>query len=58
MVIRTRAVCVERDWKITETKQFITLGRIGGLAMIVAVTDPDICAVAGHIQIGLLLLRQ
>ena len=39
--IRTRATKVDGGWRIDGAKQFITSGRIAGLAMIVAVTDPD-----------------
>jgi len=39
--IRTRAVKVDGGWKLNGTKQFITSGRIGGLAMVFAVTDPE-----------------
>ncbi|WP_066968867.1 acyl-CoA dehydrogenase family protein [Rhizorhabdus dicambivorans] len=38
--IRTRAVKVDGGWKLNGAKQFITSGRIGGLAMVFAVTDP------------------
>jgi alkylation response protein AidB-like acyl-CoA dehydrogenase len=38
--IRTRAHKVEGGWRLNGTKQFITSGRIAGLAMVVAVTDP------------------
>ncbi|MEC3947395.1 acyl-CoA dehydrogenase family protein [Sphingobium sp. HWE2-09] len=39
--VRTRATKVDGGWRITGSKQFITSGKIAGLAMIVAVTDPD-----------------
>ncbi len=39
--VRTRAIKVDGGWRITGSKQFITSGKIAGLAMIVAVTDPD-----------------
>lgn len=39
--IRTRAVKVGGGWRLNGTKQFITSGRIAGLAMVIAVTDPD-----------------
>jgi alkylation response protein AidB-like acyl-CoA dehydrogenase len=39
--IRTRATRVEGGWRIDGAKQFITSGRIAGLAMVIAVTDPD-----------------
>ncbi|WP_176598546.1 acyl-CoA dehydrogenase family protein [Sphingobium sp. 15-1] len=39
--IRTRAVKVDGGWRISGAKQFITSGRIAGLVMIVAVTDPE-----------------
>jgi alkylation response protein AidB-like acyl-CoA dehydrogenase len=38
--IRTRAVRVPGGWRLNGTKQFITSGRIAGLAMVIAVTDP------------------
>ena len=38
--IRTRAVKVDGGWKLNGAKQFITSGRIGGLAIVFAVTDP------------------
>jgi alkylation response protein AidB-like acyl-CoA dehydrogenase len=38
--VRTRAVRAEGGWIIDGTKQFITSGRIAGLAMVIAVTDP------------------
>ena len=39
--IRTRAEKVDGGWRINGSKQFITSGKIGGLAMIIAVTDPS-----------------
>ena len=39
--IRTRAVRVEGGWRLNGAKQFITSGKVGGLAMVVAVTDPE-----------------
>lgn len=39
--IRTRATKVDGGWKIDGAKQFITSGKIAGLAMVIAVTDPD-----------------
>jgi len=39
--IRTRATKVDGGWKINGAKQFITSGKIGGLAMVFAVTDPE-----------------
>lgn len=39
--VRTRAVKVDGGWRITGAKQFITSGKIAGVVMIVAVTDPD-----------------
>ena len=38
--IRTRAVKVEGGYRLTGSKQFITSGRIAGLAVVYAVTDP------------------
>jgi alkylation response protein AidB-like acyl-CoA dehydrogenase len=38
--IRTRAVRVQGGWRLNGTKQFITSGKIAGVAMVVAVTDP------------------
>ncbi|MGE0775006.1 MAG: acyl-CoA dehydrogenase family protein [Sphingomonadaceae bacterium] len=38
--IRTKAEKVEGGWRINGTKQFITSGKIAGVAMIFAVTDP------------------
>ena len=39
--IRTRATKVDGGWRISGSKQFITSGKIGGVAMIVAVCDPE-----------------
>ncbi len=39
--IRTRAIKVDGGWKLNGAKQFITSGKIGGLAMVFAVTDPE-----------------
>ncbi|MFC6200133.1 acyl-CoA dehydrogenase family protein [Ponticaulis profundi] len=39
--IRTRATKVDGGWKLSGSKQFITSGRIAGLAMVIAVTDPN-----------------
>jgi alkylation response protein AidB-like acyl-CoA dehydrogenase len=38
--IRTRAMRVDGGWRLDGAKQFITSGRIGKLAMVIAVTDP------------------
>jgi len=38
--IRTRAVRVRGGWRLNGTKQFITSGKIAGVAMVIAVTDP------------------
>ena len=38
--IRTRAVRVDGGWVLNGSKQFITSGRIAGVAMVIAVTDP------------------
>ncbi|HBI20551.1 MULTISPECIES: acyl-CoA dehydrogenase family protein [unclassified Brevundimonas] len=38
--LKTRAVRDGDDWRIDGTKQFITSGRIGGLTIVFAVTDP------------------
>jgi len=38
--IRTRATKVDGGWRLDGAKQFITSGKIAGLAMIVAVSDP------------------
>ncbi|WP_174275261.1 acyl-CoA dehydrogenase family protein [Sphingomonas bacterium] len=38
--IRTRATKVAGGWRIDGAKQFITSGRIAGVAMVIAVTDP------------------
>lgn len=39
--IRTRAEKVEGGWRLNGAKQFITSGRIAGLAIVFAVTDPS-----------------
>ena len=39
--IRTRATRADGGWMLNGGKQFITSGRIAGLAMVIAVTDPD-----------------
>jgi alkylation response protein AidB-like acyl-CoA dehydrogenase len=39
--IRTRADRVEGGWRLNGAKQFITSGRIAGLAIVFAVTDPE-----------------
>ncbi|GLQ07731.1 acyl-CoA dehydrogenase family protein [Sneathiella chinensis] len=39
--LRTRAVRDGDDYIINGTKQFITSGKIGGVALVFAVTDPD-----------------
>ncbi len=39
--IRTRAVRVDGGWVLNGAKQFITSGKIAGLAMVFAVTDPQ-----------------
>lgn len=39
--IRTKAVKVEGGWILDGSKQFITSGKIAGLAMAIAVTDPS-----------------
>lgn len=39
--IRTRATKVEGGWRLDGAKQFITSGKIAGVAMVIAVTDPD-----------------
>lgn len=38
--IRTKATKVEGGWRIDGAKQFITSGKIAGLTMVIAVTDP------------------
>jgi alkylation response protein AidB-like acyl-CoA dehydrogenase len=38
--IRTRATRVDGGWRLNGAKQFITSGRIAGLAIVFAVTDP------------------
>jgi len=39
--IRTRATRVEGGWQLNGAKQFITSGRIAGLAIVFAVSDPS-----------------
>lgn len=39
--IRTRAIRVDGGWRLDGSKQFITSGGIAGVAMVIAVTDPD-----------------
>lgn len=39
--IRTRAVKVEGGYRLTGAKQFISSGKIAGIAIVYAVTDPD-----------------
>lgn len=39
--IRTKATKVDGGWTINGAKQFITSGKIAGLAMVIAVTDPE-----------------
>ena len=39
--IRTRATKANGGWTLNGSKQFITSGKIGKLAMIIAVTDPE-----------------
>ncbi|WP_137388708.1 acyl-CoA dehydrogenase family protein [Rhodoligotrophos defluvii] len=39
--IRTRATRVDGGWRIDGAKQFITSGRIAGVTMVFAVTDPE-----------------
>ncbi len=39
--IRTRATRVEGGWRLNGGKQFITSGRIAGVTMVIAVTDPE-----------------
>ncbi|WP_257555997.1 acyl-CoA dehydrogenase family protein [Sphingobium sp. CFD-2] len=39
--VRTRAVKVNCGWRLNGAKQFITSGKIAGLAMVIAVTDPE-----------------
>lgn len=40
-MLRTRARKSDNGWIINGTKQFITSGKIGGAAIVFAVTDPD-----------------
>jgi alkylation response protein AidB-like acyl-CoA dehydrogenase len=39
--IRTRANACKGGWTLNGAKQFITSGRIAGLAIVFAVTDPE-----------------
>ncbi|MDB6061028.1 MAG: acyl-CoA dehydrogenase [Verrucomicrobiaceae bacterium] len=39
--LRTRALKSERGWVLNGTKQFITSGKNGDIAIVLAVTDPD-----------------
>jgi len=39
--IRTRATKVEGGWRLNGAKQFITSGKIAGMTMVIAVTDPE-----------------
>ena len=39
--IRAKAIRVEGGWRLNGTKQFITSGRIAGLVIVFAVTDPS-----------------
>ncbi len=41
-MLKTRAVKTDNGWIINGTKQFITSGKIGGVAIIFAVTGPDL----------------
>ncbi len=41
-MLKTRARKIDGGWIINGTKQFITSGKIGGAAIIFAVTDPDL----------------
>jgi len=38
--VRTRATRADDGWRLSGSKQFITSGKIAGLAMVIAVTDP------------------
>lgn len=40
-MLKTRAIKTDGGWIINGTKQFITSGKIGGAAIIFAVTDPE-----------------
>ncbi len=40
-MLRTKAERTNSGWKLNGTKQFITSGKIGGVAIIFAVTDPE-----------------
>ncbi|WP_157216799.1 acyl-CoA dehydrogenase family protein [Flavisphingomonas formosensis] len=39
--IRTRATKADGGWRLNGAKQFITSGKIAGMTMVIAVTDPD-----------------
>lgn len=39
--LKTRAARTNSGWKLNGTKQFITSGKIAGVAIVFAVTDPD-----------------
>jgi len=39
--IRTRATKVDGGWRLNGAKQFITSGKIAGMTMVIAVTDPE-----------------
>jgi alkylation response protein AidB-like acyl-CoA dehydrogenase len=39
--VRSRATRVEGGWRLNGAKQFITSGTIAGLAIVIAVTDPE-----------------
>ena len=41
-MLKTRAIKTNDGWVVNGTKQFITSGKIGGAAIIFAVTDPDL----------------
>jgi len=40
-MLATKAERTKSGWKLNGTKQFITSGKIGGVAIVFAVTDPD-----------------
>lgn len=40
-MLKTRAVKVDGGWKLNGSKQFITSGRVGKVAIVFAVTNPD-----------------
>ncbi|WND02308.1 acyl-CoA dehydrogenase family protein [Temperatibacter marinus] len=40
-MLKTRAVKVAEGWKLNGSKQFITSGRVGKVAIVFAVTNPD-----------------